>query len=486
MERYQIPLILFVLLALTSSLANASCEISFNESSKIYTFECEKRLHHFQISSGTNLTRTYEKMKEVYLKNSKNKEADEKYLKELFFTHLESEFRFEYPGDEELIENLISDLGKINDEFLTGPDCLEDFEKYDLEMTPFVDLNLKDIPKETLVREFSDAKMREDGFFNLGKLQEVSINLRTDNDNFLHGGGIILANRDKNSPKVWWEGDDRGYTFGESLELKFNFEEGSVKGRQYTEGYSSLASVIKDVEVCNKGKCKTVPTIFKRDEENKRYQTFMTIDGLEIELRKNHINGDVYVKMGGSIERLTDTNKGLAQVLQTAWHKVNEERIIQYHNLDHMEDRYRMQVNSGLGIAKEKNIQNWLSVRGAIEGNTQVSTDGLKNSYVGIRAEVGIDSGTFLRPHEKQVPVLEAKMYMDAKKYGDGESAYVQAGVTLYGNVYSDRDGNIVSLFAGAEKWDTPSSRLYGGAEILERHRADLNHIVGVQFRRKF
>lgn len=157
--------------------------------------------------------------------------------------------------------------------------------------------------------------------------------------------------------------------------------------------------MIKNVEVCDgPGKCRQQQVITKRDEYNKRYQTFLTIDGVELEVRRNHINGDVYVKMGGSLERLTDSTKCLAQTLQTSWHKLKEKQgTVQYHNLDYMSDKWRAQINTGLGIEKSYNVTNWLSVRGAIEGSAQGSTDGLNNSFVALRTEVSVNSNQLFR-----------------------------------------------------------------------------------------
>lgn len=461
------------------------CSVTYLNFNSSYKLQCPSEEKVFHLYPNEELGKNYQSLKKLYLTHSKNRKEDEAILQSIVLGHLEDELRFKYIDDEWMIADLLKQF-----ESLTGQEN-EDCEEYvtlKQEVVPFVDLSIGQKEQDEMVRQMSDEKMEKEGFFSLGKLQKMTIDLQTDNDNLLHGGAQLIVKMDKKKELPSWEGDDRGYTFGEALSLNFEFDEGQIKARQYTEGYSSLASVIKNVEVCDgPGKCRQQQVITKRDEQNKRYQTFLTIDGVELELRRNHINGDIYVKMGGSLEHLTDSNKGLAQTLQTSWHKLKEKQgTVQYHNLDHMADRWRAQINTGLGIEKSYNLTNWLSVRGAIEGSIQGSTDGLNNSFVALRTEVSVNSNQLFRKEDSSLlPVLEAKFYADKKFYGDKQN-YVQMGVTFYGTVYSDKSGNILYLYAGAEQLDRPMIRKYGGAEIASKQRADLNHIVGIKYQKKF
>lgn len=459
------------------------CQISYISSNSAYKLTCGKEEQVFKISVDEKLSDSYQKLKDAYLSHSENKTTDEAYLKEMVLSQLENDLKFRYIGDEAMISRGLKEFESL----ITGPtaNCEEKVEAP--EVTPFVDLSLKQETRDELIRKMSDLKMREEGFINLGEFKSLSVDLRTDNDNLLSGVGKMISGAKPGAPREWWEGDDRGYTFGESLELKFDFKDGHVRAKQYTEGYSILSSVLEKVTVCdNNGNCKDTQVVRKRDSENKRYQNFLTIDGLELEIRKNFVNNDFYVKLGGSVERLTDSDTGLAQRIQTAWHKLKEKQgTVQYHNLDHMQDGYRGQIISGIGLEKSHQVANWASVKGAIEGSIQGSTDGLENSFVALRAEMSVDSNQLLRKDSSKPPLAEAKFYAQGRQYGDNKT-YVQAGVTLYGNIYSDEEGNIVSLYAGTEKFDNPSSRRYGVAEVKERQRADLNHILGIKFQGKF
>lgn len=386
--------------------------------------------------------------------------------------------RFQYPGDEALLKTSLKDLESINSGLLSLEDC-DDSKKS--EITPFVDLKLDPNSFSTLEQKLVDEKMAQDGFLPLGKLTGVSIQFGTDNDNFLHGVGQKII-EDYNNPP-WWEGDDRGYSFGLDMTAQMNYERGHVKLSSYTKGYSELASVQTPVTVCVQSKCSTSYVERTRDEENKRYLNLLSVDGVEMEVRVNQLNGDKYIKVIGSVEHLSDSENSLGQKIQTEWHKLGN--AIQYHYLDHRSNETRVQAGLAVGMEKSGKPLNWLGVKWAIEGKAQASTSGMDNSYVGVSTELSVNSNQLFRSSSHQEPILEATLKADHKHYGNNQT-YTNIGVTLYGTVWSDKSGNIVKVFAGLEEHKDPFTDRYSHKEISRTGRADLIHTVGIKYERKF
>ena len=134
-----------------------------------------------------------------------------------------------------------------------------------------------------------------------------------------------------------------------------NYERGHVKVSSYTKGYSELASVQTPVTVCAGSKCQTSYINQTRDKENKRYLNFLSVDGVELEVRINQLTGDKYVKLIGSLEHLTDSDKGVGQKIQKEWHELG--KAIEYHYLDHRDDETRVQAGLAGGVEKSANSQ---------------------------------------------------------------------------------------------------------------------------------
>lgn len=445
--------------AFTSS--NGACKLYYQKENSEYRLECPKERQTFKLTPTASLAEDYKRLEKSISAFSSDPAKDQLELKKLVLSHFEDKFRFEYPGDEALLISAIKEFNAFTE------NALEDCEKKDQEIkvTPFVDLQFDKDSLLKLERELVDRKMAQDGFINLGKLQGISLELNTKNDNFLHGVGRQFI--DTTQPLPWWEGDDRGHTFGIKMSGEMNYENGSIKVTPYTDAYSELTRVDGKI----------------RDEDNRRYQNFLTVDGVQIEVRVNQTNGDKYIKLIGSVEHLTDSDRGTAQNIQKAWHKLGN--AIDYRYLDHRKDETRVQGGVAVGVEKSSAPLSWLGVKMAIEGKAQGSTAGLENSFVGLTTEVSVHSNELFRSHAGQTPLLEARLKADHKHYGTNET-YTNIGVTLYGTVYSDKKGNVVKVFAGVEEHKDPFTRRYAHAEYENRSRADLIHTIGIKYERKF
>lgn len=466
--------------AFTSS--NRSCQLYYQEETSSYEAFCDSKdvVHSkkIKLTPTAELSNDFQSLKNFIMTYSSDKKVDEEKLKEVVLKNLETKMRFEYPGDEALLKTSLKDLDSFNSGLSPLEEC-DDSEKS--QITPFVDLKLDATSLSYVEQKLVDEKMALDGFRPLGKLKGISLQFGTDNDNFLHGVGQKII-EDYNNPP-WWEGDDRGYTFGLDMTAQMNYERGHVKVSSYTKGYSELASIQTPVTVCAGSSCQTSFINQTRDEENKRYLNFLSVDGVELEVRVNQLTGDKYVKLIGSVEHLTDSDKSVGQKIQKEWHELG--KAIEYHYLDHRDSETRVQAGLAVGVEKSAKPLNWLGVRGAIEGKAQGSTSGLDNSYVGVSTELSVNSNQLFRSSSRQEPVLEATLKADHKHYGNNQT-YTNIGVTLYGSVYSDRHGNVVKVFAGIEEHKNPFTDRYSHKEISRTGRADLIHTVGIKYERKF
>lgn len=464
------------------SSSNKSCQIHYQKETSLYEASCKTKAgvqaKKIKLTPTTELATDFESLKRFILTHSSDQKADEEKLKEVVLRNFEDQMRFQYPGDDALIKTSLKDLEGFNSGLLSQDEC---DDSKNSPVTPFVDLKLDPSSLSHIEQKLVEEKMAQDGFRPLGKLKGISIQFGTDNDNFLHGVGQKII-EDYNEPP-WWEGDDRGYTFGLDMTAQMNYERGHVKVSSYTKGYSELASVQTPVTVCAGTRCQTSYVNRTRDEENKRYLNLLSVDGVEMEVRINQLTGDKYVKLIGSVEHLSDSDKSVGQKIQKEWHELGN--AIQYHYLDHRKSETRVQAGVALGMEKSAKPLNWLGVKWAIEGKAQASTSGMDNSFVGVSTELSVNSNQLFRSSSRQEPVLEATFKADHKHYGNNQN-YTNIGVTLYGTVYSDRQGNVVKVFAGLEEHKNPLTDRYSHKEISRTGRADLIHTVGIKYERKF
>lgn len=442
--------------------ANKACQLFYQKEVSQYELVCLKNRSSFKLTPTADLADQYQQLEKNMSQYSDDVNSDQVQLKKIILAHFEEKFRFEYPGDEALLTPALKSLSQLPDQLGSVEECL-DSEK-ELTVTPFIDLRFDPESQLKIERELVDQKMASEGFLKLGKLQDISLEFGTKNDNFFHGIGRQFIENEQDLP--WWEGDDRGYTFGLNWSAEMNYEKGGLKLSQYTDAYSELARVNNKI----------------RDEENRRYQNLVTVDGLLFEVRVNQTNGDKYFKVIGSVERLTDSG-GLAPKIQDKWHEWGG--AIQYHNLPHRNNETRLQTGLAVGMEKSSTPLTWLGVKYAIEGKVQGSTAGMENSFVGLSTEVAVNTNQLFRSQAGSPPVLEARLKADHKHYGDNKS-YTNIGVTLYGTVYSDKKGNVLKVFAGVDQHKDPLTRRYAHAEDDNRNRADLIHTLGIKYERKF
>lgn len=448
------------------------CKIRLLNNQIKNTFEasCNGVVKKFELLPNEKLKESYVELEKFVIKNSKSHSKDRKKLQNYVLSHFEKMYQFEYPGDKFLISYLVNKVESIPKNQMTPAlKCKDsiDFSPRKNEsyaITPYVDLNFDLKSKKELERELVDIKMAKDGFINLGKVKGVNLGFHTENDNFLHGVGRKLIKDDSKLP--WWEGDDRGKTFTLSPNVEIEYENGSIKVAPYSTGYGELTKV--------NGKIK--------DKEGKLYQNFISVDGVEIELRLNETNGDKYVKVIGVIEN-TSSKNGLASKIQDAWHKSSNS--ILYNYVDHRKDEITFQGGVAVGIEKESTPLSWLGVKAAIEGSAHLNTSGLDDSFIGLNAEIAVNTNQLLSSDNNTPPLLEAVFSADHKHFGNGQN-YTNLGVTIYGTVYSDKNGNVVKVYAGAEEINEATNVEYAQEEIGKNNRADLNHILGIKFEKKF
>jgi hypothetical protein len=355
-------------------------------------------------------------------------------------------------------------------------------------MQPFVDLKLNAADEKELQQRLIDKKMAEEGFFDLGKFKSVKMTLTTYNDNMFHGGAQMFTPGFENRTELpWWEGDDRGLTFAADVDVTLGFEKGSVSATGYTRGYSELSKfAVGEVEVCpmlNNCHKEAIYAIY--DAEGKRYQNFVTVEGVEMALRINKMNNQIYLKFNGGVERVTDTLSGVAAKIQQEWHAAAKDQgMIQYHNLDHRADEVRVQAGLQVGTEKVVELTNWLAVRSAIAGKVQVS-NAAENTYVGVEASVAVDTGRLWRNDLKSDPALGANLHGKKTLNADGNN-YDTVGVKVYGNIYSDAQGNVISFFTGADLIDDPQTKAYSHGEMGPRHRVDIIYSYGLSWQKKW
>lgn len=457
-----------------------NCKMDFTSFSKLI-ISCTGKIKtskEYDLSPSANFKQEIELIEMDIDFLSKDKKIDLQTFREFILKKYEDELKFKVPSESELIVKGLDDFNKavtIIDQEET--DCSESKP----EAVPFIEVKLDQSSTAQLKDMLVEEKMKGDGFLKLGKFKSFTLNLNTLNDNALHGGGrLFIKNQKAGLP--WWEGDDRGFTFGEDLELKFDYENGSILAKQYSKGYSKLTNVTEEVELCDYlGNCNKHTFIQYYDDEGKRYQNFLSVDGLMIEVRKDMVNNDYYIKVGASTERLTDSASGISQAIQTEWHKMKGGTLqIQYNNLPFKRDESRQNAHIAAGIEKAQHFS-WLTIKEALEGKVQASTAEKENSYVELTASVSVDSGTLFNRKSGEAPLLEAKLSGSTQRYGTSDD-YSQMGLRFAANLISDKSGNIISIYTSAEKFDNPFTKEFSSYEEEWRGRTDIIWGYGVSW----
>ncbi len=315
-----------------------------------------------------------------------------------------------------------------------------------------------------------DFKMHQEGFSPMGKLIGYELNLMGGNDNILHGGYKLV----KREGKSKFEGDDRGATFDIAESAQFNFEKGSVKLGHYSKGYSRLAPQSRTYSLNGQQYTST----FHQDVDGKTYQEFLNIEGVEIEVRHKLGSKDTYVRVTGVAEKLSDRS-GTAIEMQESWHALHEDKgTIQYHNVDHMEDRSR--VGAGLNLGKDWTIHK--SNRAVVKAKTEVgafaSSDGSRESNLNVRGELSLGLG------DSDDPSLVLTLAGEKKFFGNGDEGQ-SVGVEIQ-KTWEVGKGGTVGLRGALRYHDGPLEDEWSQAELEENGRFDFDHEIGIFYQKNF
>jgi hypothetical protein len=133
--------------------------------------------------------------------------------------------------------------------------------------------------------------------FCLGNSETVKFRLVSDNDNFLHGGGRVLGLKEEEDAM---EGDDKGQTFGLSFDSIFEFEQGQISVKYFSELYSkSVEQILPDGT-----------SSYQNPNDNKFYTKNAVRDSISIKIHKE-LEGDYYAIVGLAFAHSSDTGLGL-------------------------------------------------------------------------------------------------------------------------------------------------------------------------------
>ena len=331
-------------------------------------------------------------------------------------------------------------------------------------------------PKESfqLSHQIIEQDLAEDGFFPLGKLTGMKVEISSSNDNPLHGGTQALGLTEHNEGI---DGDDRGKTFGIGGELAFEFEEGELVIRRTSTGFGKLKP--QGSKYILNGK--EYETFYKKDADGKTYQEFMSVDGLELEIRKELGYKDVYVRVSGKYETTNDQS-GLSKVLQEKWHAMQEKHgTVQYHYLNHT--RKETHYEAGVALGRDFIVVEGDGYMVRSDASLGLGLSTHRNfSNVSTAMDIRIQSfdGS---DKDNRYPGLEARVYAGVKAHRDREVDRM-FGAEITGRVQVSKNG-FLYMRMGIAHEDDRYSRIYGQEEYQRHGRFDFQHhlAVGYEFR---
>ncbi|MGE3610157.1 MAG: hypothetical protein AB7I27_11260 [Bacteriovoracaceae bacterium] len=465
---------------LKSNPNNCLVELTENYQLKIKCQGSIKTSKNYDLTPGPNFEQEFNfALTDIdYL--SIDKDSDKKSFKDSIKSIIEKRLTISLPTNEEIMKRGLKNLDSALQ--IIAQDKINCEPNKEL-VKPIIELSLNESSQEEIVQLMADEKMKQEGFINLGKFKSFSIKLNTENDNFLHGGGqVIFQKKWKDHHLPSWEGDDRGYTFGEDLNLDLNFTDGSINFKQYSKGYSVLAPQKGSISICIEDICDNYDYDIYFDEKGKLYQHFLSVDGLLIEVKKNLVNNQYYIKVGGSIEKLTDKKNGISHLIQTEWHKMGTDyNQIEYNSIHLLPDERRYNASVAVGLERSQTPLSWFGIKEMIEGKIQLSSAEKSNSYVEFNASVELNSGSLLRKSSKEPPIIEAKLSASNQTYKTREN-YSQIGIRIRGNIITNRSGNIIGIYTGVQKYTDPFAEKFGVYEKSTKGKYDLNYIYGITF----
>jgi len=308
----------------------------------------------------------------------------------------------------------------------------------------------------------------------MGEILGVGYELNSSNDNFLHGGGIALGITKFNHGI---DGDDRGKTFGLVNKINLEFEKGNISLKNTTQGYGRVKPQRRTVYTYNGT---PIEQIVSYDDQGKYYQEFLTIDGLELEVKRELGSSDFYVKVIGKRE-VFDDNNGLAKKIQEGWHSMDK-RNIQYHYVDYKEKTIRYSGFTELGRNFTIKETDKYKVSSDLAAGAQFSNE-REGQYVSARGDLKVEwKGT--TDEGKSFASWEGRVYWDGKVYRDKEKDQ-NYGIEVTKRWSVSKNG-FIYLQAAVAQEDERYAREYGAKEISNKGHLDMQHKLGIGFEYKF
>jgi len=325
-------------------------------------------------------------------------------------------------------------------------------------------------PKKTVEKEFicecelpkgfkikTDEKDHNISF--LGKVVSEEYDFGTGNDNLLHGGYTLLTGEQL--------GDDRGRTFSMKMSYKLVGVDGEFRMGLESVGFGRLHET-------SPGSDRYFVT-----KTGEYFQDFLERDRLDLSLRKSlYKQASDYMILGAELEHKTDSGF-LAQMLQEKWHDAwKEQDVIQYKNVDHMDDETHLKAYGGIGKEWLADLGNW-KCRATGEATIKASTEGLSKTEVKIRGDAQVNSGTtFGRSQDN--PWLAVALWAEGNVNLEGDTEK-GAGVEI--STSAQVSSWNVKPYIGANYYNEEEDRLFN---LKKNNINDLEHVIGIRVTKKF
>jgi hypothetical protein len=318
-----------------------------------------------------------------------------------------------------------------------------------------------------------DTALADEGFFKMGKLTGMKLELMTCNDNPLHGA-LGAAGVTEWAEGI--EGDDRGKTFCIKGGATLKFDKGEISVRKTSDGYGKLVTQPGNIYYMGG---KAYQSQIYRDKDGKRFQEFLSIDGIEVEIKRQLGSDDAYVKVIGRYKTMDDTS-GLSKKLQESWHE--NVGAVQYSYVDHMDKKAGFEGYIEFGKNFEVYSQGDTRVTATPSAGIQGSQLGDTESYVTVAGEV---KAVFLDDIEgKKFPSWEARAYIRQKKYLDSADGTIK-GVELTKR-FAVTDKDFIYIKGGIGQDEDRWSKYYGVEELERNGSLDFEHTIGIGFEHNF
>gem|GEM_PF-2644355 len=297
----------------------------------------------------------------------------------------------------------------------------------------------------------------------LDQIQRVSVEFESGNDNPLLG---LPAASGFSKAEDLFEGDDRGKTMNQNLNLGLYYDHGEIHLSQSYTGYGQILS----------------DTTSESLTSSKTPQKFLSVDGLELTFKQDRQtqNGvDYFTRVGLKQEKFTDD--GIAKSIQERWHAMSPD-VIQYDYIDHFETdrRYstKLEIGKDFIIKENDNYKIDLSLAPGIQVSNRDSAREI--SFKG-ELRLKLKDGEFSEGRDK----WEASLYIDARQSRDREkSLYAGAEISRRFQLRDPKNSVYISL--GLSYEDDPVVRAYSDEEIERKGSLDLYHNFSVGYERNF